>query len=70
MQLNETARRVGEGVNQKLAVIDLQLLTDPSDVDVLLKGINIGLSVLEYTPEFQRAGAQYSAAPHPERLDH
>src|SRR5258708_6701300 len=54
VRLNGTAWRLGERDDQRLALLDLQLLTDPSDVEVPVEGIKAGLSVFEDTSVFQR----------------
>ena len=45
VRLNTTAWRLGERDDEKLAIVDLQMLADSSAVDVLVEGIKFGLGV-------------------------
>ena len=61
--VNGTAWRSGEYDDPQLAVVDLQHMSDSSDVEVPLEGVKVGLSVYENTTVFERLGALYPPNP-------
>jgi len=54
----------------QLANIDFKLFTHPDDVDVMLEGIKLALSVVEDTTPFKKLNTTYGAEHHPACIAH
>ncbi|KAJ6644321.1 Glucose dehydrogenase [FAD, quinone] [Pseudolycoriella hygida] len=63
---NTTAYLNGARDDLNLALIDFKLFSEPTDVEALIEGIQLGLRIMETTTPFRKMNVEYTETP-PER---